>query len=83
MFTCSIEFVYKFVLFDLVALEANTLNKRLSEAYNVGTTPRYSEYEKNKLAMANAAEAGMFPTPYSTLPVEAVPLEVGIIACDD
>lgn len=45
----------------------------------MGTTPRYADYEKNKLAMANAAEAGdIFPTPYSTLPVEAMPLEVSI-----
>lgn len=54
-------------------LDAATLNKRLSAAYNVGTTPRYADFEKtaNKTLLMSidgqpptSATAG-YPTPYA------------------
>ncbi|XP_075680880.1 cell adhesion molecule Dscam1-like isoform X4 [Dermatophagoides pteronyssinus] len=62
-------------------LDAATLNKRLSAAYNVGTTPRYADFEKtaNKTLLmsidgqppTSAAAGGVYPTPYATLPMGA------------
>ncbi|KAH9528840.1 hypothetical protein DERF_002756 [Dermatophagoides farinae] len=57
----------------ILNLDAATLNKRLSAAYNVGTTPRYADFEKtaNKTLLMSidgqpptSATAG-YPTPYA------------------
>ncbi|OTF74481.1 hypothetical protein BLA29_010555, partial [Euroglyphus maynei] len=64
-------------------LDATTLNKRLSAAYNVGTTPRYTDFEKtaNKTLLISIdgqtpTNAAAYPTPYATLPMGAANPEV-------
>ena len=57
-------------------MDAATLNKRLSAAYNVGTTPRYMDFEKTGANMMMGEQANIYPTPYATLPVGAVGGEV-------
>lgn len=59
---------------DSVNLDAATLNKRLSAAYNVGTTPRYADFDKtaNKTLMLNDGQGNVYPTPYATLPMGSV-----------
>lgn len=67
-----------------VNLDAATLNKRLSAAYQVGTTPRYADFDQktaNKTLMMNDGVVGpggqsatptSYPTPYATLPMGAM-----------
>lgn len=79
--TSRIFFCSFFFCIRLVNLDAATLNKRLSAAYNVGTTPRYADFEKtaNKTLLmsidgqppTSAAAGGVYPTPYATLPMGA------------
>lgn len=71
---------------SLVALDATTLNKRLSAAYNtVGTTPRYMDFDKtsnNGKTLIMNDQGNVYPTPYSTLPMgAAIPpgMEVSIL----
>ena len=64
-----------FLFLSVVALDATTLNKRLSAAYNgtVGTSPRYMDFEKKVMI---GEQANIYPTPYATLPMGAVAGEV-------
>ncbi|KAJ6222590.1 hypothetical protein RDWZM_001135, partial [Blomia tropicalis] len=62
------------------ALDAATLNKRLSAAYNVGTTPRYMDFEKTGANMMMGEQANIYPTPYATLPVGAVGGSVKLVS---
>lgn len=75
MYVFITDFFFRSCLFffRLVNLDAATLNKRLSAAYNVGTTPRYADFEKtaNKTLLMSidgqpptSATAG-YPTPYA------------------